>query len=167
MPAAAANNDFIPLSNEPFVIPRSATNGETFIFTAQIVGDLVQEGSELFFIDFTTENPNDIIEGSRSRVRILDDGDGECSEKKISSFDRVAISMLIPSFDTVIRDCMALADPVNGQVTVDPDTLQDSIATYTCDVGYDLIGAEMRTCLSSGVWDQTDPTCQSKHCSCY
>ena len=77
---AAANNDFVPLMNEAITIPQSATNSQTFTFTAQIVGDRVQEESEIFFIDFTRENSNDIIVGSpRSRVVIVDDGDGKCA----------------------------------------------------------------------------------------
>ena len=65
--------------NESITIPQSATNPQTFTFTAQIVGDLVQEDSEIFFIDFTTENSNDIFIGSsRSSVVIVDDGDGKC-----------------------------------------------------------------------------------------
>ena len=76
---AAANNDFIPLMNEAIVIPQSSTNPQTFTFTAQIVGDLVLEGIEIFIIEFTQENSNDIFDGSfRSTVVIQPDDDGKC-----------------------------------------------------------------------------------------
>ena len=65
--------------NEVILIPQSSTNPQMFTFTAQIVGDLVQEDIEIFIIDFTTENSNDNFVGSfRSTVVIQDDSDSEC-----------------------------------------------------------------------------------------
>ena len=62
--------------NEAITIPQSATNPQAFTFTAQIVGDLVKETTEIFFIDFSTENSNDNFAGSsRITVMIEDDGD--------------------------------------------------------------------------------------------
>ena len=60
-----------------------------------------------------------------------------------------------------MRDCAALADPANGQVTVNPDTLEDSIATYSCNIGFDLNGDETRTCFNSS-WGGEAPTCQGE-----
>ncbi len=60
-----------------------------------------------------------------------------------------------------MTDCTALDDPANGQVTESPNTLEDSIATYSCNVGYDLNGDETRTCFNSG-WGGEAPTCQGK-----
>ena len=69
-----------------------------------------------------------------------------------------------PSMFQAIRDCGGLSDPTNGQVTVNPNTLENSTATYSCDIGYDLVGAETRTCQSkTGMWDGTEPTCQSTY----
>ena len=59
----------------------------------------------------------------------------------------------------LVFDCgMAnLTAPVNGQLTVD-STLLDSMASYTCDSGYTLVGVAMRTCTVNG-WNGTNPVC--------
>ena len=61
----------------------------------------------------------------------------------------------------MVNDCGSLDNPANGQVTISPNTLQDSVAMYSCDVGYNLNGMESRTCLNSG-WEGEAATCQSK-----
>ena len=58
-------------------------------------------------------------------------------------------------------DCGELADPVNGGVTTDPSTRFQSVATYTCNVGYNLTGNETRNCQADAVWSREAPTCQS------
>ncbi len=63
--------------NEPFTIPATAADGDSFTFTAQIVGDLVEENTEQYIIRFTAENENDAFELSQVFVRIQDDGDGK------------------------------------------------------------------------------------------
>ena len=40
--------------------------------------------------------------------------------------------------------------------------LEGNNATYSCMVGFDLIGDSIRTCQPSGAWTGEDPTCQSK-----
>ena len=44
-------------------------------------------------------------------------------------------------------------------------------ATYSCNAGYDLIGTNTRTCLESGDWSGSVPTCSGKFllsfCYCY
>ena len=50
-----------------------------------------------------------------------------------------------------------LTAPVNGQLTVD-STLLDSMASYTCDSGYTLVGVAMRTCTVNG-WSGANPIC--------
>ena len=69
--------------------------------------------------------------------------------------------IILFTHNAAVRDCAALADPANGQVTVNPDTLEDSIATYSCNVGFDLNGDETRTCFNSG-WGGEAPTCQGE-----
>ena len=46
----------------------------------------------------------------------------------------------------------------DGSVTVTGLT-PGSRATYTCDIGFELVGTGFRTCLTSGVWSGTDPVC--------
>ena len=56
--------------------------------------------------------------------------------------------------------CSELSSPTNGQVTWTGLT-SGSNATYTCDSGYNLIGDQIRTCLSTGMWSGQEPTCES------
>ena len=57
--------------------------------------------------------------------------------------------------------CPTLSNPENGQVTVNTRTV-GNVATYTCNNGYNLTGASMRTCTQNGVigqWTPEEPTC--------
>ena len=38
-------------------------------------------------------------------------------------------------------------------------TTVNSVATYYCNTGYDLVGTETRTCMASGMWSGIEPTC--------
>lgn len=64
--------------------------------------------------------------------------------------------------------CPDLTNPVNGQVSVnDVNNVEGSIASYSCDFSYNLIGDAMRTCQNvgsstSGQWNGSAPVCQSK-----
>lgn len=49
--------------------------------------------------------------------------------------------------------------PENGEVDF-RDTIVGSQAVYSCEVGFMLEGAEIRTCLESGKWSDEDPTCK-------
>lgn len=55
-------------------------------------------------------------------------------------------------------DCGSISSPSNGQVIVTSTTF-GSTARYSCDSGYDLVGASSRTCQSSGQWSGAAPTC--------
>ena len=61
--------------------------------------------------------------------------------------------------------CPTLSTPENGQVTVNTRTV-GSVATYTCNNGYNLTGASFRICApDSGVigqWTLQPPTCPRK-----
>ena len=51
----------------------------------------------------------------------------------------------------------------NGLVDLNPNTLQGSVATYTCSVGHELSGNATRTCQSlTGAWSGAEPTCNRK-----
>ena len=54
---------------------------------------------------------------------------------------------------------MSLLSPQNGNVQF-TSTLQDATATYSCITGYTVVGPSNRTCLSSGLWSGSDPTCE-------
>ena len=71
----------------------------------------------------------------------------------------IIANVYVPS--TVVN-CGSLNDPENGKVTV-KDTFLGSVANYSCDPGYALIGDAMRTCLGDGTWFGNQPTCTSKY----
>ena len=37
-----------------------------------------------------------------------------------------------------------------------------SIVTYSCKVGYNLVGSPNRTCMESGTWSDNPPQCQGQ-----
>ncbi len=55
-------------------------------------------------------------------------------------------------------DCGSLTVP-NGQVSAPSGTTFMSTASYTCDDGYTVNGATIRTCQASGNWDLAAPSC--------
>ena len=66
----------------------------------------------------------------------------------------------------VVQFCELLLDPMNGTVNT-TDTLEGTVAGYSCMQGYILIGNESRVCQRNvdtllGVWSGTEPTCISK-----
>ena len=75
--------------------------------------------------------------------------------------------MVIMYFPAVIN-CGGLTVPEDGQVTFTPgvvmtiETGLGAVATYTCSEGYDLVGADMRTCQANEQWAGTEPHCMSK-----
>ena len=56
-------------------------------------------------------------------------------------------------------NCPELSQPEGGTVSV-TGNYQGAIATYTCNRGYMLVGMATRTCLSTEVWNSTEPTCE-------
>ena len=60
----------------------------------------------------------------------------------------------------VAVDCGDLEDPKYGQVDVST-TIFGSIARYSCDKGFRLIGKKVRQCLINGEWSNEAPVCQS------
>lgn len=75
----------------------------------------------------------------------------------------MVVSYCVASFfPTVLADCGTLPPPDNGLV-IQPDTTEDGVTTFSCAVGFDLIGNAMRTCLSTATWSGMTPTCQSMY----
>ena len=54
--------------------------------------------------------------------------------------------------------CPALPNPTNGVVSHGMDV--GDLADYSCNDGFELIGADMRTCQADGTWSGNAPTCQ-------
>ena len=71
-------------------------------------------------------------------------------------------------FLPVLLICPDLNNPQNGQVMVDDvNNFQGSNATYSCNIGFELIGGSMRVCENTGGsigdWSGSDPTCQRRN----
>lgn len=54
--------------------------------------------------------------------------------------------------------CEILSKPANGEVTWN-GLNTGSMATYTCESGFNLAGNQTRTCQSSGLWSGRTPKC--------
>jgi len=58
--------------------------------------------------------------------------------------------------------CPSLLPPANGNTSL-TSTGTVTMVTYTCDVGYTLVGSQTRNCKTSGAWTGAQPTC-GKYC---
>ena len=58
-----------------------------------------------------------------------------------------------------VVDCGNLTDPANGQVTHTTGTTFGQIATYSCNIGYNLVGNSTGVCQDTGEWSG-NATCQ-------
>ncbi|XP_045205733.2 CUB and sushi domain-containing protein 3-like [Mercenaria mercenaria] len=65
--------------------------------------------------------------------------------------------------ECVIKDCGNLTDPVDGRVSYLKTTYQ-STASYTCAVGYNLVGLNITQCTASGAWSPAQPLCEIVDC---
>ena len=66
----------------------------------------------------------------------------------------------------MVQFCEVLQSPPNGLV-VQTGTIETSVATYTCDLGYIRDGTMTRTCQRNaatipGVWSGSEPVCNSE-----
>ena len=53
--------------------------------------------------------------------------------------------------------------PANGVTNDAEGTDYEATVTFSCNIGYDLLGADSRTCLASGLWSvQTASVCNRK-----
>ena len=58
-----------------------------------------------------------------------------------------------------IANCGPLQHPINGQVTLS-GTVFESIANYSCNLLYSIIGDTSRECLANGTWSGIEPHCE-------
>ena len=61
-------------------------------------------------------------------------------------------------------NCDALVAPDKGSVSV-TGTIVGSTATYTCEEGYELLGAANLECTESGLWSEAPPQCELITCT--
>ena len=62
---------------------------------------------------------------------------------------------------TCVLNCPTLEAPQHGQITLTPDSIGRTVATFTCDLGYDLVGKSRRSC-EDGAWTKSSPVCIAK-----
>ena len=55
--------------------------------------------------------------------------------------------------------CPELPNPTNGEVSLTGNTV-GSLASYSCDLGFGLVGFSTRICQPIGQWSGQAPTCQ-------
>ncbi len=70
----------------------------------------------------------------------------------------------------IIVLCPIIETLSNGMVSYSPSAMPlvaGTVATYTCDTGYTLVGASTRTCSVDGDWITAAPTCLRELCICY
>ncbi len=78
-----------------------------------------------------------------------------CSDLTAHSY---TLQLLIIILYTAVVDCGPLTDPTNGMVGI-PTTTFGSMATYSCNPGYQMTGLMVRTCTASGWSTGDDPVC--------
>ncbi|XP_065189195.1 sushi, von Willebrand factor type A, EGF and pentraxin domain-containing protein 1-like isoform X2 [Sycon ciliatum] len=61
-------------------------------------------------------------------------------------------------------DCGAIQAPANGMFFTN-GTTYGSMASFTCNIGYNLTGSSSITCYESGVWSASFPSCDRVVCS--
>ena len=61
-------------------------------------------------------------------------------------------------------NCSSLDAPDNGDVMVGMTTFE-SVATYSCDPSFRLIGVTTRTCQLNGSWSGEIPVCEGNYIS--
>ena len=58
-------------------------------------------------------------------------------------------------------ECDDLDDLANGEVIYN-STVYRSVATYSCQYGYKLVGVSVRICRENGQWSGEKPVCESE-----
>ena len=68
-------------------------------------------------------------------------------------------------FVLLVVTCSALRSLGNGRINYTHSTLENgafpvgTIASFTCNEGYFLIGSEAASCQTSGTWNANTPSC--------
>lgn len=73
--------------------------------------------------------------------------------------------MITPISNTAAATCPDLPAPMNGMVGYNPDTpprLEGTVATYSCDEGYQLSGGAERICQPTRIWGGDNIVCNRK-----
>ena len=71
---------------------------------------------------------------------------------------RLPVCKLTAHYKNAGIDCGTLQSPKDGNVQLD-STLFGSIATYSCNSGFRLVGEANRTCTQNGTWSNRPSSC--------
>ena len=74
---------------------------------------------------------------------------------------RLAFTDMQNALKYFATDCLNLTALSNGRVSL-TSTAPGSVATYSCDNGYMLIGDPTRQCQVDGSWSRVEPVCKRK-----
>ncbi|XP_052245001.1 sushi, von Willebrand factor type A, EGF and pentraxin domain-containing protein 1-like isoform X24 [Dreissena polymorpha] len=69
-----------------------------------------------------------------------------------------------PTPECKINDCGNLTQPRHGNVDTSNGTTYLSVAVYSCDIGYTLLGNISRLCYANKTWGDLPPTCIINNC---
>ena len=65
---------------------------------------------------------------------------------------------------SVILACGPLTPPDNGNLAVSVRNVFPSVAQFSCDGGYTVVGSSVLMCTQDGSWNDTSPTCIQGKC---
>ena len=71
----------------------------------------------------------------------------------------IHITLLTLTCVESIVDCGAPQQPANGQV-IHNETVFGSVANYSCNALYSIVGDASRECLANGIWSGIEPRCE-------
>ena len=74
---------------------------------------------------------------------------------------KVISTIIILKIISLARGCQNLPKPENGNVEV-TSTVVGTVATYSCNDGFKLVGNENRVCRPNGQWSGVAPSCQGE-----
>ena len=69
----------------------------------------------------------------------------------------ITINLFLSYFSA---DCGSLPEPTHGHVHYSHGHHFESIATYSCDIHFELSSPKTRVCQASGQWSDCAPTCE-------
>ena len=79
-------------------------------------------------------------------------------------FNHICIAALIQIWLCILWinclavDCGSLGSPANGSINISTTTFA-SVAHYSCNLGYLLVGVESRRCQANRTWSGEEPIC--------
>ena len=66
-------------------------------------------------------------------------------------------------FFSIAIDCGTLPSFDNGVIRYSVTTTLASFVRYSCNIGFMIVGMDIRICLTNGTWSGVSPTCQSEY----